>query len=344
MLDSTAPLSLAIPLFLAAAAAIGLAGTRMAGLADRIADRSGLGEAMVGGIFLGATTSLPGIAASVTAALDGLPSLAVSNAIGGIAAQTVFLAVADLFYRRANLEHAAASVPNLVHATMLVILLTLVMLFITGPAWPGRVHPGTWLLILAYLLGLRLAFRSSSSPMWYPRKTSLTRTDVPDGKQQQESLLRLVAEFAGVALVVLVAGMTIARAAGTIVHTTGISESVMGGVFTAISTSLPELVTTVAAVRRGALTLAVSDIVGGNAFDVLFLCMADVAYAPGSIYHAVGASELFFVGVALLLNLVLLLGLIHREERGLANIGFESVLVIAIYALGTTVLALWPGR
>ena len=50
----------------------------------------------------------------LSAAWKGHAGLAVSNAFGGIATQTACLAIADIVYRRANLEHAAASVDNLV--------------------------------------------------------------------------------------------------------------------------------------------------------------------------------------------------------------------------------------
>lgn len=68
----------------------------LAGDADKIADKTGLGEAVTGTIFLGLTTALPGVAASIFAAMDGRPALAISNAIGGIAIQTTFLALADI--------------------------------------------------------------------------------------------------------------------------------------------------------------------------------------------------------------------------------------------------------
>lgn len=91
MLDS---LTINIGLFVVAAFIIAVVGTRMTGIADRLADRTGLGEAMMGAVFLGGSTSLPGIVTSVTAAAQGYPELAISNAIGGIAAQTAFLAIA----------------------------------------------------------------------------------------------------------------------------------------------------------------------------------------------------------------------------------------------------------
>ena len=72
------------------------AGVRITHLADVLADRTGLGEALAGAVLLGAATSLSGVVASVVSALEGRPSLAFANSIGGIAAQTAFLALADL--------------------------------------------------------------------------------------------------------------------------------------------------------------------------------------------------------------------------------------------------------
>jgi cation:H+ antiporter len=84
-------------------------------------------------------------------------------------------------------------------------------------------------------------------------------------------------------------------------------------------------------VRQGAQTLAVSGIIGGNAFDTLFAAVADIAYLDGSIYHAITNQQIFFITLTILLTGILLLGLLRREERGIANIGFESFLVMVLY-------------
>lgn len=106
-------------------------------------------------------------------------------------------------------------------------------------------------------------------------------------------------------------------------------------------TSLPELVTTLAAVRRGALTLAVADIVGGNTFDMLFIVAVDVAYVSGSVFGAsgVGMREIFLTTLIILLNVILLLGMLYRQRRGPGNIGLESVLTLIVYLGGFVVLA-----
>jgi len=116
-----------------------------------------------------------------------------------------------------------------------------------------------------------------------------------------------------------------------IVSITNISEGLVGGVFTAVSTSLPELVIAITAVRLKSLTLAVGDIIGGNAFDTLFIAVSDIVYREGSIYASVSKIEQFWLAITILMTGIILMGLLHRERHGIANIGWESFLVFIIY-------------
>lgn len=334
-------LTSAVALFAVCAAVIGAAGVAMVGVADRLADRTGLGEAIVGGVLLGISTSLSGTVTSITAAYEGHAGLAVSNGIGGIAVQTVFLALADLTYRRANLEHAAASPTNLIQVGLLILMLGLPLGAALAPAvdlW--AVHPVTPLLVAVYAGGLRLTRRVKERPMWQPRKTRELRQDVPDERSFQGAPTAVLAGgYAVLALGLGLAGWGMAQSGSAIVASTGLSQSFVGALFTATATSLPELVTTLAAVRRGALTLAVGGIVGGNTFDVLFLVTSDVAYRGGSVYHAVGDGELLLFVWAIVMSAILLLGLLRRELRGPGGIGFESAALILVYAAGVAIQA-----
>jgi cation:H+ antiporter len=327
------PLPIVIGIFLVAALVIGVAGSRLAWLADRLGDRTGLGEAIAGAVFLGASTSLPGIITSVTTAWNGYAELSVSNAIGGIAAQTVFLSVADIAYRRANLEHAAASVANLMQATLLITLLTIPLLAQSSPEFTIlSVHPATPIMLAVYIYGIWLVKQARTQPLWRPEHTAETEEDQPDASTAQEmSLAGLWLRFVLFAAIVGGAGWVIARAGVRIANQTGLSQTLVGSLLTAVSTSLPELVTSVAAVRQGALTLAVSGIIGGNAFDTLFLAVSDVAYREGSIYHAVTDQQVFLIALSMLLMGILLMGLLRREKHGFANIGLESVTVPLVY-------------
>lgn len=317
---------------------IAFVGTRLTHIADDLADRTGLGEAVAGAVLLGAATSLSGIVLSVTAAWKNQPELAMSNALGGIAAQTVFLAIADVVYRRANLEHAAASAANLAQSALLICLLAVLLVASFTPAlsW-GGIHPATIVLFLGYGFGLRVVREVYALPMWAPRHTHETRTDAPDEDAERASLWRLWLGFIVLAGLLGGSGYLLESVATRIGVATGLGATAVGVILTAICTSLPELVTSIAAVRRGALQLAVGGIIGGNAFDCLFAAAADVAYREGSIYHAIPSQTMLWMALSILMTGVLLLGLIRRQEKGVANIGFESVSLIALYALGIAV-------
>jgi cation:H+ antiporter len=321
------------------ALAIAIAGTRITRIVDQLADRTGIGEAAAGAVLLGGTTSIGGSVLSVTAAWNGNAELAMSNALGGIAVQTFFLAVADMVYRRANLEHAAASAPNLMQNGLLIMLLAVILM---TPLLPDvtlwGVHPVTPLLLIAYVYGIYLVQGARNDPMWAPTKTRETREDEPDDTARMPSVARLWGEFALLFVVLGFAGWALEPAATVIAAKTGLSQTVVGVMLTAISTSIPELVTSVAAVRRGALTLAVGGIIGGNAFDTLFTAASDVAYREGSIYHTMTDDTRFWVCLTLVMSAVLMMGLIRRERDGPGRIGLESVLIMLLYVGGAWLL------
>lgn len=330
---------IALLVFIVAAVVIASAGVLMTARAERLAEVTGLGQAIMGAVFIGASTSLSGLSTTVAAAFGGYAELAVSNAVGGIAAQTAFLGIADLSYRRANLEHAAASESNLMQGTLLIVLLAIPVLAMLGPdVTLLGVHPVSLVLFAVYYFGTRMIASARDTPMWYPRRTYDTQpAERHDQGASGSSVFRLWLAFGILAALVAGSGWAIAHAGIAISHHLGISQTVVGTLFTAVATSLPELVIAVSAVHRGALTLAVGDIIGGNAFDVLFLALADLAFRSGSIYHHVTTAQAFWLVLSVLLTAILLLGLLRRERHGIANIGFESFFVLLLY-VGAVVL------
>ena len=323
-------LTAAFALLSVCAVVIGIIGTRLARIVDDLADRTGLGEAIAGAVLLGMATSLSGIVVSVSSAWTDKPELAMSNALGGIAVQTLFLTIADMVYRRANLEHAAASLGNLIQGALLLCLLSLLLLGRFTPEWTfWQVHPITPLLFIAYLFGLKLVKNAQTRPMWSPTRTRETREDQPDESPGKLTLVRLWLLFLGLALMIGITGWLLERSATVIAAETGLSQAAVGVLLTSIVTSLPELVTTVA---------AVPGIIGGNAFDSLFAAASDVAYRGGSIYHVIPDQVMLWVALSVLMTGVLMLGLLHRQEQGPGRIGFESMVIIGLYLAGIATL------
>lgn len=327
-----------VPSVIGLALAVGaviVVGVRLARTADELADRTGMGEALAGALFLGGVTSLPGIVAAATGALQGDAAFALANPVGGVAVQSVWLAIADLIYRRANLEHAAASLENVLQALILIGLLSLpVIAYATPELAIGWVHPVTIMIPVLYVAGLFLVKRIREQPTWQPEQTSDTVEDTPD--EPSDTPVRVLwTRLALFAVVIGVTGWVIGRAGLGVVAATGWPSSVTGFTLTTIISSLPELVTLIAAVRIGALTLGVANIIGGNVFDTLLIAVSDVFYTDGPVYAAAGASSLVLLGGTILITAILAAGLIVRDRKG---IGFEGIALPAAY-LGTAVLA-----
>lgn len=333
-------LTFSLTAFTVAALVIIIAGSKLAKLSNSLADQTGLGEALFGVFLLAGVTSLPDFAATLTAAIDSRPNLAMSNVMGSMAVNLVFLAVADIFYRKANLEHAAASTVNLMLAGLLIVLLTLPLLAVFTPAITfSNIHPVTPIIIIAYVSGFHLVIRTKTKPMWFPRQTRQTVTDQPD-ENLHGNLSSVWIMFICMAALTGIAGWVLMESAKQIADQTGISETLMGGFFTAFATSTPELVTTIVAIRIGALTLAVSNIFGTNCFNMLVVAAADVGYTQGSIYHDIAPVQVTWALVSILMTAILLLGMVRRETYGIGKIGFESALILAIYSIALSLVIL----
>jgi cation:H+ antiporter len=335
------PLGWSVAVLLLAGAATVVCGVRMAMLGDRLADRTGWGEAFFGAVFFGLATSLSGIVMTAVSAAADQPALAYGNAVGGIAAQTLAITVADAFHRGVNLEHAAPSLTNVLFGCLLIGMLGLALMASFSPdAVFGAVHPASVALVAFYLGGLFL-IREQPRPMWVAVRTRGTVPDIPAEKATpgRRGTGRLWTEFVLVAAVVVVAGWAVAQAAGTIVTETGLRAGFVGAAVMGIINALPEIVISIAAVRRGALTLAVAAVIGGNCLDALNLVVGDIAYRGGSLFHAVPSEELFLTAAALVMTTVLLGGLLIRQERGWWRLGFDGILLAVLYATTITVLA-----
>ncbi|WP_440947375.1 sodium:calcium antiporter [Methanosarcina sp. T3] len=330
----------AIILFVIFTAVIGIAGTRLSKTADQFADLTGLGEALVGGVLIGSIDSLAGTITSITAAYQNHPELAISNALGGILAQTTFLALADISYKKANLEHAAASYPNLMQGTLLIIMLSFILLVTFAPELSvGGTNPASILMIIGYIFGVRMIWKAGKRAMWVPKSTASTVEDLVlyvEGRNLNKR--RVAIKFFILAAIVAFSGFVVAETGIVIAAETKLSETIVGGLFTGVATALPELIITFTAVRQGALTLAVSNIIGGNTFDVLCVAFSDIAYLNGSIYHVLARAQLLIIAMTLMQVSILVMGLLDREKHGIAGIGWESFLIIVLFAGGYTIV------
>lgn len=143
-----------------------------------------------------------------------------------------------------------------------------------------------------------------------------------------------VIRFALAASVLLAAAPLLAWSAGSIAEQTGISSTFIGTSLVAVTTSLPELVTSIAAVRLGAYDLAVGNLFGSNAFNMAAFLLVDLAFPGDAILSAVAPTHAVTALWAILMMNVGLMGIIYRAEKRFLLVEPDSLLMIVSYGLG----------
>ncbi len=344
----TLPLPLLAVVFLAAALATWLAGTRLSAATDVLSTRLGLGEALSGMILLAIATNLPELAITVSASLEHNLALAVGNILGGIALQTVVLVFLDVFGLKKGgpLSSKAASLVIVLEGLLVVTVLALAMVgkqLSSAPLF-GWLPPVETLIAAAWIGGVYLIARARKGLPWQERGFA-----PPDGQRERLghsrvkkhetfekqgiTTGRVAVRFAVSAAVTLVAGVALELSGGAIATRLGIGGLLFGATILAAATALPEVATGMEAVKLHDYQLAFSDIFGGNAFlPVLFLVAALLSGA--NVLQQAPKADIYLAGLGILLTVVYLVGLIFRPRRQVLRMGIDSLCVLVVYVVG----------
>lgn len=336
-----------IAVFVAAAAAIWVAGISLSHQTDILSTRLHLGSALGGLILLAVATNLPEIAIVASASLSGNLGVAVGNVLGGIAIQTVVLVALDAFGIRGErpLTYRAASLVLVLEAALVVAVLAIV---VAGTQLPRslialHVTPAALLIALTWVAGLLLLRRANRTLPWqasgqppdgqrHPRGHSTAQTE-QKATERGIGTAKSATIFGVAAVVTLAAGVVLERSGDEIAGHVGLSGVLFGATVLAAATSLPELSTGLTSVRNGDYQLAISDILGGNAFLPVLFLMATVISGSAVLPQA-HHTDIYLTALAMVLTLIYAAGLLFRPRRRVARMGVDSLAVLLVYAMG----------
>ena len=329
-------------IFFVAGATIWFGGYRLSIYGDAIAERNNWGRAFVGALLLGIVTSLPEVATSVSAAALGSAPLAVNNLMGGIAMQIAVLAVVDLLFVKGALTFFSPKPVLLMCGVLLVFQLSLTLAAMAAGEFFSLWGVGLWPVVLmsAYVVSVFFMYRYEGRERWVaadiPDESYEEESPTADRKTQDETVSRfkLYALFAGSALLVLVGGYAASATGDALAEQTGLGGSFVGATLVALATSLPEVSTTMGAVRVGAYTMAIANIFGTNALESGLLLICDIAYRGGLILEAVDRSAQFAAAMGILVTCIYLWGLLERRNKTVLGMGVDSALVLSFWLLG----------
>ena len=141
------------------------------------------------------------------------------------------------------------------------------------------IGPAILLLVAAYVFGVRLIYLDQRIAARTAAEQGLPEHSVSESM----TLTKAIAGFAVCALVIFIAGPFLAHSADDLARLSGLGGSFVGTTLVAFSTSLPELVATLAALRLGAHDLAIGNVFGSNAFNMILLAPLDMVHTKGPI-------------------------------------------------------------
>lgn len=341
MHDFTAlPLAMNFLIFAVAACAVWAAGTRIARYADAISAKTGISHAAMGLVLLGGVTSLPEGAVTVSASLAGDTALAVNNLLGGVAMQVAILAAADFAMGRRALTSVIPDPTTMLQGSLNVVLLAFVGAgILAGSVVVLGAGLWSWAILAAYLYSMRLLAATRERQAWHTElDDEQAQASAAADRQESRTLTAIVSLTCVAAAVILVAGYFLSMTGGAIAEQTGIGSSFVGAVLVAISTSLPEVSTVIAAARLGFFTLAISDIFGTNLFDIALIWLVDIVSPGLPVLSTVGAFSSFAVLLAILVTALYVAGLAERRDGTFLRLGIDSVAVVVCYLGGVAIL------
>ncbi len=321
--------------FAATAALVVLAGIRLSVYGDALGDRTGLGSGLIGLVFLAGVTSLPEVVVSLTSVLQATTpqqgaDLATGNMLGSNVFNLLILAFMALIFprkfkpREMDNPHTDSAVYGLImlgifsiafltarHAKLEVPLI--------GCSWPVLGLP------IAYFFMLKREHKQhqAANEPHLPEETELTKQSAARFYGVLSVLCGLII-LGGVGLSMLGSRMALPPDQGGF----GLEASLIGTLFLAISTSLPELVISFASIRLGFLEMAVGNVLGSNMFNLLIIFIADSALRGHAMLRQ--ASSNHWTSVALILALTLISGVLLRASTRLSST-LTAALMVGLY-------------
>ncbi|MDH5768441.1 MAG: sodium:calcium antiporter [Nitrospirota bacterium] len=322
--------------FIICTALIVYSGSKLSKYGDIIAEKTGLGRVWVGVVFMASVTSLPELVTGISSVTyAGVPDIAVGDVLGSCVFNVLILAFLDVVYRPMPIS-AKAHHGHILSAGFGIVLLSIVIvsLFLKDNILPlGWIGPYSLLFVVIYFISMRLIY------LYEKRKIDVFKRQMTIELQYEDiSTKTAILNYSINAFIVIIAAIFLPKIGEGIAETTGLGQTFVGNIFIAISTSLPEIVVSTAAVKMGAINLAIGNLFGSNIFNILILAIDDIFFIKGPILSFVNANHIISGLSAIAMTTIAVIGLTYRTEKRLLFLAWDSLGIVLIYVTNLMLL------
>ncbi len=190
------------------------------------------------------------------------------------------------------------------------------------------------MILVTYTLGLRVIYRDQQGNQQPPADSPVEHLE---SERSPKAVVHSVVGFLIASMVIIISAPYSASAAETIAKLSGLGETFVGTTMIALATSLPELVACIAAVRMGAMDLAIGNVFGSNTFNLLLMIPLDAAY-PGSLVGSVDTIHLLTCMFVILVTSVVIIGQLYRVESRVLLVEPDAALILLLVTTGLALI------
>jgi cation:H+ antiporter len=324
--------------FIVCTSMIVYAGAKLSKYGDIIAEKTGLGRAWIGVVLMASVTSLPELVTGISSVtFAGVPDIAAGDVLGSCVFNMLILAILDAVHRPMPISTKAHQ-GHVLSAAFGLLLLSIVCVSIVlrenlSPI--GWVGPYSFLFIVIYLTAMRLVF------FYEKRKVAEFLKEVVEELHYKDVGIRTAVFHYGInAFVVIIAAIFLPKIGEGIAESTGLGQTFVGNILIAVSTSLPEVVVSIAAVKMGAVDLAIGNLFGSNIFNIFILALDDIFFLKGPLLSYASPKHIISALSAIAMTTIAIIGLTYRAEKKRLFVAWDSVAIMLVYLANLVVLFL----
>lgn len=317
-------------------AAIVYAGTRLSKYGDIIAEKTGLGRTWIGVVLMASVTSLPELVTGISSVTyAGVPDIAAGDVIGSCVFNMFILALLDAIYKPTPIS-AKAHHGHILSAGFGILLLSIIAasLFLGDRVitigWVGIYTP---LFVIIYVIAMRLIYS------YEKRQLAVFMEEMAEElKYDGVSVKTAVFNYCVNSLIVIAAAVFLPELGGKIAEISGLGQTFVGNIFIAVSTSLPEAVVSISAVRMNAVDLAIGNLFGSNIFNVLILAIDDMFFFKGPLLSFTNNNHMVPALSAIAMTVIAVIGLTYRAEKKRLLLAWDSIGIATVYITNLVLL------
>lgn len=313
--------------FIIATLVIVVTGSRLSKYGNLMADMLGWGKMFMGIILMSSVTSMPELMSGIsTVTILDAPDLAVGDIVGSCAFNILIISIMDMFYNHKKPLTTDAQTGHVIAASFGIMMLSMLGFTILMPdifgtiIWVGGF---SLLFLVLYLIAIRVVFI-------YDKKNNHHKEKI--NNDETITLKQVILKYTINAFILMGVAILLPYFGKNLAEASGLGQSFFGTLFLAASTSLPEVVVSIAAIRLGTIDLAIGNVFGSNIFNIAILALDDILYTKGPIFLFTSPNHIIPVLGTIIITAIGIIGIVFKAKKKW-KLAIDTSLILVVYAL-----------